>query len=74
MSEAFPKGKPGNEFVLAAQALSDWYEKEPDFSKSCSQAVNLLDTEDSDIVPNHLGDWGVANPMYFATSDICKFE
>jgi hypothetical protein len=74
MAEVFPKGKPGNEFVLAAQALSDWYEKESDFSESCAQAVYLLDSQYPDIVLNHLGDWGVANPMYFATSDICKLQ
>jgi hypothetical protein len=74
MSETFPKGKSGNEFVQAAQVLSNWYEKESDFSKSCEQAVNLLDSQYPDIIPNHLGDWGVANPMYFATSDVCKLE
>jgi hypothetical protein len=74
MSEAFPKGKLGNEFVLAAQAFSDWYEKEPDFSKSCTHAIIVLDTESPNLVPNHLGDWGVANPMYFAKSDICKLQ
>ena len=74
MSEAFPKGEPGNEFVLAAQAISDSYEKEPDFTNSCAQAVNLLNTEYPDVVRNHLGDWGVANPVYSATSDICEFK
>ena len=74
MSEAFPKGRPGHEFVVAAQALSDEYKKEPDFSQSCGQAVYLLQTQYPDIVPNHLGDWGVANPMYLSISDICKFE
>jgi hypothetical protein len=74
MSEAFPQGQPGNEFVLASQALADWYEKERDFSMSCGQAVYLLQTQYPDIIPNHLGDWGVANPMYLSISDICKFE
>jgi hypothetical protein len=74
MSETFPKGKTGHEFVLAVQALSNEYEKEPDFSKSCEQAVYLLQTQYPDIIPNHLGDWGVANPMYFAMSDICKLQ
>lgn len=74
MSKVFPKENPGSEFVLAAQALSTWYEKDPDISRSCTQAVNLLDTEYPDIVTNHLGDWGIAHPMYFATSDICMFK
>jgi hypothetical protein len=74
MSEAFPQGQPGNEFVLASQALADWYEKERDFSMSCGQAVYLLQTQYPDIIPNHLGDSGVANPMYLSISDICKFE
>jgi len=74
MSETFPKGKPGNEFVRAAQAFSDWYEKEPDFSKSCTHAIIVLDIESPNLVPNHLGDWGVANPIYSATSDICELN
>ena len=74
MSETFPNGKSGNEFVLAAQELAKAYETDSDFSASCVKAVNLLDTQYPEIVQNHLGDWGVANPMYFATSDICKLE
>lgn len=74
MSEAFPKGNRGSEFVIAAQTFSDWYANDPDFARSCTHAVILLDTESPNLVPNHLGDWGVANPMYFATSDICKLQ
>ncbi|HET9909591.1 MAG TPA: hypothetical protein VFQ23_23290 [Anaerolineales bacterium] len=74
MAETFREGKPGSEFVLAAKAISESYDKEPSFSKACSQAVNFLDTKYPDVVRNHLGDWGVANPIYSATSDICKFE
>jgi len=74
MSDAFPHGTPGNEFVLAARELSNWYEKNSDFFVSCGKAVDLLDAQYPDIIRNHLGDWGVANPMYFATSDICKLK
>ncbi len=74
MSDAFPQGKPGNEFVRAAQELSNGYNTGSQYSSSCAKAVHLLDTQYPDIVQNHLGDWGVANPMYFATSDICKLE
>lgn len=74
MSETFPDGKPGNEFVLAAQELAKGYETDSAFSSACAKAIHLLDTQHPDIVRNHLGDWGVANPMFFATSDICKLE
>jgi len=74
MSEVFPDGKPGNEFVLAVQELEKGYEIDSAFSSSCAKAVHLLDTEYPDVVRNHLGDWGVANPIYSATSDICNLE
>jgi hypothetical protein len=74
MSEAFPNGKSGNEFVLAAQELAKAYETYSDFSVSCVKSADLLDTQYPEIVQNHLGDWGVANPWYFASSDICKLE
>jgi len=74
MSETFPDGKPGNEFVSAAQELAKWYATDSVFSSACAKAVDLLDTQYPDIVRNHLGDWGIANPMYFSTSDICKLE
>ena len=74
MKDAFPHGKHGNAFVLAAQEMFSSYEKDVLFSPACAKAVNLLDAQFPDIVKNHLGDWGVANPMYFTTSDICKFE
>jgi hypothetical protein len=74
MSETFPNGKSGNEFVLAAQELAKAHETDSNFAASCAKAVNLLDTQYPDIVKNHLGDWGVANPMYSSTSDICKLE
>jgi hypothetical protein len=73
MSEAFPKGKPGYEFVLAAQAMSGNYEKEGDFAKSCGQTEYVFQSQYPDVMANHLGDWGVANPMYSSIDDICKF-
>ena len=74
MSEVFPAGTPGNEFVLAAQEFEIGFKIDSAFSSSCAKAVYLLDTEYPDVVQNHLGDWGVANPIYSATSDICKLE
>jgi hypothetical protein len=72
MSEAIQRGKPGSEFVMAAQELSKQYEINQNFSSSCMLAVKFLDSEYPGLVQNHLGDWGVANPTYFATADICK--
>jgi hypothetical protein len=73
MSDAFPQGKPGNEFVQAAQELSDGYKKDPDFFTSCAKAVNFLDEHYPDIVRHHLN-WGSVDSMYYATDDICEFK
>jgi len=72
ISESFPKGKPGYEFVLAAQAISDNYEKEGDFTKSCGQAEYVFQSLYLDVIAYHLIDWGVENPMYSSIDDICK--
>lgn len=74
MSDTFPNGKAGNEFLLAAQELANGYEIDTVFSLACAKAVYFLDTQYPGVVLNHLGDWGTTYPMYFETSDICKLE
>jgi hypothetical protein len=74
MSDAFPDGKPGSEFVIAAKEFATMYESGLPFHSACLKVASFLDSQYPNVVTNHLGDWGVANPIYSAASDICKFN
>lgn len=74
MSDEFPEGLPGNEFVQAVQELTNWYKNEADYKASCKKAGSYLDSQFPNIVADHIGDWGWSNPEYELTADICNFE
>jgi hypothetical protein len=71
MAEAFPDGKPGNELLQAAQALSVAYEESSDYEASCEKAIEVMNDLNPEIVPQHLGNWDDAEPSFFEATEFC---
>ncbi|GAP13021.1 hypothetical protein LARV_00762 [Longilinea arvoryzae] len=74
MSESFPDGTPGNEFVVVAKEFATQYEVTHKAMTSCLEAVKILDTDYPDVLKGHIGDWGFMNVSYSATSEFCKLN
>lgn len=74
MSETFPEGTPGSEFVVVSKELAAQYEVSRNATTSCLEAVKILDTEYPNVLKGHIGDWGFDNVSYNSTSEFCKLN
>lgn len=74
MSETFPEGTPGSEFVVVSKELAAQYEVSRNATTSCLEAVKILDTEYPNVLKGHIGDWGFDNVSYSSTSEFCKLN
>lgn len=74
MSESFPDGTPGSEFVAAAKEFAAQYAVTHKAVTSCLEAVKILNTDYPNVLKGHIGDWGSANVAYSSTSEFCKLN
>lgn len=74
MSETFPEGTPGSEFVVVAKDLAARYEVSHKPITSCLEAVKILDADYPNVLKGHIGDWGFMNVSYSSTSEFCKLN
>lgn len=74
MSETFPDGTPGSEFVVVAKDLAARYVVSHKPITSCLEAVKILDTDYPNVLKGHIGDWGFMNVSYSSTSEFCKLN
>lgn len=74
LKEKYPDGEAGSEFIAAADILMSEAQTGAPYARACSKSASALDQSTPKLVPTHLGDWGVANPMYFRTTDVCDFN
>lgn len=74
LKETFLAGGAGSEFISAADILMSEAQSGAPYARACSKSASALDQSTPELVRTHLGDWGVSNPMYFRTTDVCDFN
>lgn len=74
LESRYPDGKVGSEFVASARILIGEVQSGTPYARACLRSADELDQSIPKLVPTHLGDWGVANPMYSRTTDVCDFN